>query len=165
MDNNSLQINIPFAFHKLFESMAKRINIEDLAGKGLHVGSPHVTCRYGINTTNVKEIKDACQNLFPFFIKFGVTSSFPSSVYSEGTSPLIVKIESNQLIALNKHIDKTLPIIPANFDYIPHMTLGYVKSDTVHKYLDMDLISGMEFIAKELVLVHKNNNEVIIKMV
>jgi 2'-5' RNA ligase len=165
MDNNSLQINIPFAFHKLFESMAKRINTEDLAGKGLHVGSPHITLRYGINTTNVKEIKDVCHNFFPFFIKFGITSSFPPTVFSEGTVPLIVKIESNQLVALNSYIDKKLPVIPANFDYVPHMTLAYIKPNSVEKYLNMDLISGMEFITKNLVLVHKDNSEVVIKMV
>jgi hypothetical protein len=156
MDNNSLQINLPVAFHKLFESIRKRINTEDLAGKGLLVGSPHITTRYGI--------KKKCSHLFPFFIKMGRTTTFPPSVHSEGTAPLIIKIESMQLVALNALIDKELPVIPANFNYSPHLTLAYIKQDMAHKYVDIDLMEGMEFLAKELVLVNKDNSEVTIKM-
>ena len=145
--------------------MAKRVNIEDLAGNGLRVGTPHITVRYGIDTTDTELIKSKVKHMFPFYISFGKTKSFPPSIYSDEVSPLIVSVHSPQLVALNETIDSSLPVIPANFPYVPHMTLAYIDTNQISKYLDMDLMQGLEFIAKELTIVHQDESEKTISFV
>jgi 2'-5' RNA ligase len=88
---------------------------------------PHVTIKYGfepdINKTDVIKI---LKGVTPFYVKLKALNQFQNEKYD------VVKFEVEKhplLMELRRRCD-TYPNTDSYPDYIPHMTLGYVKKGT-----------------------------------
>jgi 2'-5' RNA ligase len=95
---------------------------------------PHVTVKYGLHTENAKDVRKLLADEPPVRVNFGKTSIFPG----KGDTPYdVVKIDvgSPDLHRLNKKISKALKVTDTHPEYVPHVTLAYVKKGEGKKYV------------------------------
>ena len=104
---------------------------------------PHITIKWGLTTNDPKEIEDLLDDsVNPFQIVFGKVSMF-----SEDDKPydvLKVDMDSGDNLQNLHDLFSTLENEDSHSDYIPHMTIAYVKKGEGKKYVDNKHFVGLE---------------------
>ena len=103
--------------------------------------TPHITVKYGILTNKVEEILP----LLPeedIQIKLGKVSKFDKN---PDYDVIKVEIESPELHELNKKISENLECHDTFPEYIPHLTLAYVKKGTGDFLIGNTNLVGVSF--------------------
>lgn len=120
-----------------WENLRELIDTNDLVDSGID-SSPHITLVFGLNSiSNVEEIKTHLANSGLIGTKIPLTSASAfrneNDVlnYSISDPKIYSKLKFNHL-KLSTSMDSKL----THKDYKPHVTVAYVKSGTVDKYLD-----------------------------
>jgi len=142
------------------DEMAKEVvswsdeNIPDEAvygkdGKGKD-NSPHITLQNGILTGDVKEIDSLMGNCSPVEVEFGPISIFRRE--DRDYDVLKVDIVSDPLMLLNQHVKQSLEVNDPFPEYIPHMTLAYVKRGEGDKFKGMDVFDGKKVVIDKALL-------------
>lgn len=93
---------------------------------------PHVTILYGLhyNEIPVREVQDIFKDIDEVEISITGISMFDNDKFDV----LKFTVESPALTELNKKLRK-FPYTNSYDDYVPHMTIGYLKKGTAKKYL------------------------------
>ena len=119
----------------------KNIKEKDLyVDEGGREENSHVTVLYGLHTNDFQDVKPIIDKLYSFEIKLGKISKFESKDYDV----LKVEIESPYLHLINKKL-KTLPFTTKFPNYVPHMTIAYVKKDSCNHLLgNKDLVQKIK---------------------
>jgi len=92
---------------------------------------PHITVKYGIHTSDIKEIKNVMKSFNKKEIKFSLKeiSKFENELYDV----VIIKVDSEDLTELNKLINDNIENTTTYPVYTPHITLAYVRKGIVYK--------------------------------
>ena len=143
---SSTQFNLPRNLANRVMEMGRRISDADLAEYGRE-DEPHVTIKYGLHTSNPSDVSSVASGFGPVEIKLGRTSFFECNKYD------VVKIdvESKSLRSLNAKIGDKLECTDTHPDYIPHVTIAYVKKGLGKKYAGMNDMEGVHFTGSELI--------------
>jgi len=131
-DYYSTQINMVPELCRLIKDFQNNISdvieIED---------EPHVTVLYGIKNLEDKDnIKQTAMSG-----KLGKINKFRQ----EDKDVLIVEIDSEDLKAKNKEIRDNFDVNVTYSNYIPHLTLAYVKKNSNDNLIGSDYFVGYEF--------------------
>lgn len=121
-------------------------NIPDneLIGDGRE-SSIHVTVKYGLHNHDPFELRPLLQNYGPIEITLGKISLF------ENGKEDVIKIEvtSPRLVQLNSLITKHFENTDTHPNYIPHVTIAYVKSGSGKKFVGNTAFEGVKAILEE----------------
>lgn len=127
------QIDVPSEIIKAIRLLGKQIDEADIHSEGLEE-YPHITIKFGLLSDEADPIRQIAAQFQPFTVTTGKTSLFEN----EDFDVLKIEIEGNELRRLNQAIADT-GSISTHPSYHPHITIGYLKSGTGKKYLDLTL--------------------------
>lgn len=98
----------------------------------------HVTVKYGIHMTDPFSVRDRLIKQQPIEVKLGDVSIFEQDDHD------VVKLDvtSRQLHTLNKMVNKNFEVTDTYPEYIPHITIAYVKKGVGKKYTGRKDFSG-----------------------
>jgi 2'-5' RNA ligase len=144
-DFSSTQVDLPEKSASKIKDMASRIPDSEIYTdpKDPSFGreeSPHVTVKYGLHTSDSKEVESIVKGNGPITAKLGKVSIFENDDFD------VVKaeVESPQLHALNKKIAEGTQVTDTYQDYKPHVTIAYVKKGEGKKYVGDKSLEGTE---------------------
>jgi len=120
-------------------------------GRELH---PHITVRYGVED-DADKLQAILKDFKPFEVTLGLVHVFPISTHSEDSNPVVIDVESPELIRLNAAIDAAMSAKQNDFEYHPHCTLAYVKPDAAKQYRGSDKFKGITFTVDAVTLCGK----------
>lgn len=131
---------------------------EDLHGLGME-HAPHITVRYGLLDSDLTSLQQLAEITDPFTVTLGKTNYFPPSQYSGGACPVYVSVYSSEIKALSSEVEEVAEFAPrSHAEYIPHLTIGYVRPEVAEKYKGLDNLSGFAFSVNEF-LVSESHQE------
>ena len=132
----------------------ERIAEDDLAGDGIEEDM-HVTVRYGLTDDDHDRLRVFIASLQPFEARVGELEIFPASEHSDGACPIVARIISQELRAIEQAIGDYAAFKEKSFpDYKPHCTLAYVKVAAAQKYADL-YVDG-SFIVRSITISHQS---------
>jgi len=147
-DYSSSQINMNEEWTSIFLDRGRElISKKDLSGTGLET-NPHVTVLYGIHDLDPSpKIVDIIETYPRFNITLGAVSLFKEDAFNV----VKVDVESSDLYSLRGAFMNNCYFTDKHPEYIPHMTVGFVKPESCN-HLDGSLaFKGMSFVAEEVV--------------
>jgi 2'-5' RNA ligase len=107
--------------------------------------NPHITIKYGLVTENPDDIENLVEDdVYAFPVKLGKVSLFSKD--DKPYDVVKVGVESEELHRLHNLFSK-LENKDGNPEYVPHMTVAYVKKGMGDDYVGRDDFDGMEFVA------------------
>ena len=135
---SSTQVNLTGVAANKVLALARKIKDSDLAEDGRE-DEPHITVKFGLHDGRPsKELRDAVVGNGHVQAKLGKTSLFESDRHD------VVKLEvsSHDLHRLNKKVAASSEHTDTHPNYVPHVTLAYVKKGAGKKYAGDDSLSG-----------------------
>jgi 2'-5' RNA ligase len=144
-------------------SVREEIAEEDLAGRGLDVGSTHITLRYGVQGEDISAVEALLKTQGPITATLGPTSYFPPSG-SNGVAVIIATIECPELHVLHERLGKVVDFIEPAFGYQPHVTVAYVRPEVAEKYVVNPITAGHTFVISEVVIRTRSKDEIIVTL-
>lgn len=93
---------------------------------------PHVTVLYGLNQIDPARLRPLLDQYGPIFARLGRLSLFENS----DADVLKFDVQSSQLEQIQRHL-RMLPHTLTQPEYIPHLTVAYLKPGTGAKYLEL----------------------------
>ena len=145
-------------------SAREEIAEEDLAGRGLDIGPPHITLRYGVHGEDISAIEDLLKAHSPIAATLGATSSFPPSANNSGVAVIIATIECPELHALHQRLGEVVDFMEPTFAYEPHVTVAYVRPEVAEKYVGNQITAGHAFVITEVVIRTQSRDEMIVTL-
>lgn len=156
--NASTQINITGEAAYRMKQAADKFPKDELAGDGIE-GHPHITVKFGVQEDE-EALARVAREFEPFDITFGKLHAFEPSESSDGAAPVVVLMESPELLKLNAAVKAAISNREDDFEYEPHATLAYVRPDMAHKYEGSAVFEGMEFRVGAITLSRKDRTQV-----
>ena len=112
--------------------------------------NPHITLKYGLHTTDLKDIMEVLDGQGPLRARLGRVTSF----WTERSIVLKVSVQSEDLVALNKKICRELDYTDAYPEYRPHVTIAYLRKNDRSPYYFQDYfhddLDGTEVVLDKL---------------
>lgn len=151
-EKSSVQFEVPNQIADMIKSYAEQLPEQIIAEDGIETES-HCTVLYGVLSNNFSDVQNVLQgnsllhNTRPFKVTLGDISFF------EGDENDVMKIDviSQDLLDLNKKLRDNLEYSNDYDNYIPHITIAYLKSGSAKKLDDnMKVFDGMDFMVDEL---------------
>lgn len=116
------------------EAMREFIDAEDIY-EDEDPGEPHVTVLYGLQDSQLDEIKKKLEKAKPFALKVKDFELFEPE--EEDYDVIVLRVESPELVELHDELAK-LPHESTHPDYKPHLTLAYVKKGKGKRYTNAE---------------------------
>lgn len=136
--NTQIQIDPHSSAALSLNAARDAIRDEDVAGTGKDVDPNHVTVRFGLVNDDLDGLRTFIASQSPFEASLVGVELFPVSEHSEGTVPVVARIASFELRAIEKEIGNHADFKEKSFpEYKPHCTLAYVKEDAAEPYADL----------------------------
>ena len=126
------------------KSLVAKIDPNDLIKAG---DEPHLTVKYGIHSPDPMPVIEAVRGCGPAMITLGQTDVFESP--QQDVVYISVK-ESNGLNWLNGQLSATCENTDDHPQYIPHVTVAYVKPGTGKKYTGWNDLCGNQLVGSIL---------------
>ena len=108
--------------------------------------NPHITVKYGIHTTELKDIVSLLDDQPPIRVGLGKITSF----LTDEAIVLKIGVYGEELMALNEKICKSLDCTDTYPEYRPHITIAYLqKSERSPRYFERffsDKFDGIEVV-------------------
>lgn len=147
---STTQIEVGPWMRAKLKAYQKIIEVEDLTDEGLET-TLHVTVKYGIHTENSAEIKGIIKDFGEIECTLGEVSAFVNDEHDV----LKIDVESDDLHRLNKLVSTKTKCTDKYPEYIPHMTLAYLKPGRAEKYVGDKDFEGMKFSCDTVVFNNK----------
>jgi 2'-5' RNA ligase len=137
---------------EIYEWGLKNIPAEDLAADGRE-SDIHVTVKYGLHGHDPFELRDLLFGKDPIRIQLKNISLFSNDEHD------VVKlgVESPELHQFNKLVSDSFEHTDTHPDYIPHVTIAYVKKGLGKKYDGRSDFSGRECLLDSVVFSGNDN--------
>lgn len=143
----STQVNIEGEVAEQVRALGAAIPDEVLADNGRET-DVHVTIKYGIDpSVDIASMKDAIENSDSAkemaqrgggTMTLGATAIFEADEYDV----VYVGVDSEDLVLLNKSISEAVPVTDTHPEYVPHITIAYVKKGEGQKYVGDETLKG-----------------------
>lgn len=134
-------------------AMAARIADADLA-EGRE-SEPHITALYGLHGQDPADVAEVVREFGPVTVRFGATSAFPG----EDHDVVMVQVFGDDIYRLNNLLRGSLAHTETHSQYVPHVTLAYVKPGLGEKYAGMMDLFREEATFGELVFSDKEGEQ------
>lgn len=131
---SSTQFDIPSPIREEIISLGLTIADEDLVPDGRET-NPHITIKYGIETDNGALVATLVKGFGAVSLTIGKTDYFSS----EDFDVVYLAVTSADLMRLNALISSSLKVTDTHPEYVPHITLAYVKAGEGEKYKGLAL--------------------------
>jgi N12 class adenine-specific DNA methylase/2'-5' RNA ligase len=128
-EHSSTQVNLPPEIAKKVTDYGKTIPDAELAEKGREQ-SPHVTVRFGLHGEEPAAVEEKLAGEGPVNLKIGGVGVFKQPDYDV----LYAKVDSPELARLHQKLG-TLPNTNEHGEYVPHVTIAYLKPGEGDKYV------------------------------
>lgn len=152
-DFSSVQCQVPREIaDKVYNWSLENIPDEDLVDDGRE-DDIHITVKYGIHNTDFTQVRDFLMNQKSIPIRLGKISIFDT----DEADVVKIEVDSSPLHELNSIISNNMEVTDTYPQYIPHLTLAYVKKGLGRKYDGMDDFDGTKFIANSVLFSGKDN--------
>ena len=162
-DYGSTQIEIDPGSTAAARLSAARVQIDDrhVGGHGKDVDGNHVTVRYGLLNESLDDLRTFLRGLEPFDAHVNGIELFDVSEHSEGMVPVVARIESPVLRAIESRIGLHADFKPQSFPtYKPHATLAYVQPQYADRYAHLPV--GGSFRVQALTISHTDGGKEIV---
>jgi len=165
---SSTQVDLPAAEKKVILAFGKEfIADEDLADNldwEPREDKPHITIKFGLHADNADELKELLADVAPFEVTLRKTSIFAAK--GENNYDVVkIDVESSELHALNKLISENLETTDTHPEYVPHLTLAYVKKGKGVNYVGNETFDGQTIAFDKIIFSDKNRNKTVIKLI
>ncbi len=121
----------------------------------------HVTVLYGIHTGDPRSVEKLLLRQKPFGIDLGKLSVFTSN---DNFDVLKVDVQSEALHRLYRSFSNGLKATESYPEYIPHITIAYVKKRKADALVGADIFSDKSFRAEEVVFSSKDGDKTKIRI-
>lgn len=138
---SSTQVQLPPVLAGLVMDLGKSIPAFDLCDEegGLE-DDIHITVKYGLHTNDVADVRRALATYVgPIRFTLGKTNVFVGPEYDV----LYVEVTSPDLVALHERLSNMLENTSTHPVYVPHVTVGYLKTGLGVRYVGMNAVEGM----------------------
>lgn len=153
-DYSSTQINLPKDVAAKVEALAKAIPDTDLAEDGRE-DRPHVTIKYGLHDDSPERVAEALVRQPPVSFTLGKTK-----VFENGESDVVyVEVHSPALARLHRVVSEAAPNTDTHPEYIPHVTVAYVKPGTGTRYAGDRTLAGTKITVDEVLFSGKSGRK------
>ena len=102
---------------------------------------PHITLKWGLHADEPKEVKECLKDQKGGSLKLGETDIFEN----ENFDVLIVKVDSDDMKRLNKHLRDNLEHTDTHPNYKPHLTIAYLQPGEGKKYKGDKRFNGLKW--------------------
>jgi 2'-5' RNA ligase len=152
---SSVQVNMPENLAtEIINWSTKNIPDDILTGDGRE-NEIHITCKYGLLSHDPYELRDCIRNFGPIEVTLGEISIFENDM-----DVIKIEVESPKLCKLNKIITNNFDCKKSDFgDFIPHLTLAYVKAGWGKKYVGNKTFSGRKIKFNSVVFSGNDNRK------
>lgn len=131
---------------------------DDLMADGKDVDPNHVTVRYGLQNDDLDKLRAFLAAQQPFEARVLRVELFPASEYSEGAVPVVARIASPELRAIEREIGEHADFKEKSFPtYKPHCTLAYCKPEKAERYRDL-YVDG-SFVVEGITISHASGEQ------
>lgn len=131
------------------------IRDEHLMGDGKDVDPNHVTVRFGLLNEDLDSLRSFIAAQTPFEASMGEIELFPASEHSDGAVPVVARVISPELHAIEAEIGKHADFKDKSFPvYKPHCTIAYCKPDAAPLYVDL-FVHGT-FVVQSITISHQS---------
>ncbi|MEM9354576.1 MAG: LPD38 domain-containing protein [Pseudomonadota bacterium] len=159
-EHSSTQVNLPESIGSQTRAIASRIPDSDLAGQGRET-EPHVTVKYGLDTNDVQQVRDALSGEQPVEVTLGKTSVFEADASNQDRGDVVkVEVQGEGLHRLNKKLADAIPNQDQFPEYKPHVTLAYVKPGLGKKYEGDGSVEGQSFTINSISFRDREGNSI-----
>ncbi len=126
---------------------------EALAEKGRE-DTPHVTVCFGLDpATDIGALRDAIENsdsIKEMAMRGGATMTLSATAifeteqgsHADGADVVYLAVDSPDLVLINQVIRESLEVTTSHPEYIPHITLAYVKKGEGQKFVGDETLAG-----------------------
>lgn len=101
--------------------------------------APHITVLYGLTEDDHQPVVDACAKIGPISVTLGAISAFEQP---DG-DVLKVSVEGDSIHEANRVLRETVKYQNDYPDYVPHLTLAYLKKGAAAKYVGQTPFKGI----------------------
>lgn len=159
---SSTQVNLPpDAAAKLFK-MGRGIPEHHLHDHGRETDA-HVTLKYGLHTSDPREVAHVLDGEPPVSLRLGKTSLFPASK-DHDYDVVKVDVDSDDLHHLNGLLSKALDVTDTYPEYKPHATVAYVKAGRGRAYEGLTDLEGHEAVIDKITFSSKEGRRSSIRL-
>lgn len=149
---SNTQINAPKGLaDKIITWCDKHINEEDVYTEEDdptlgREDEPHVTVKYGLHTSDPEDVRKIVKGFGEFDVTLGKISKFESEKYDV----LKAEVTSKKLQQLNKLLSESLEVTDKFPNYVPHLTLSYIKKGSCTELLGETYFKGITWTVNEI---------------
>jgi 2'-5' RNA ligase len=159
----STQVNLGGDVAEQVLALAATIPDEALAEKGRET-QPHVTVKFGIDglvkPEEVFEVIENSDSAKEMAMRGGVLTLGVTAIFEADEHDVVyVAVESEDLVLLNKIISERLAVTDTHPEYIPHVTLAYMKKGEGQKYAGAETLVGTSVTFDAIVFSDVDGNE------
>jgi 2'-5' RNA ligase len=129
-------IRVPSDIANKVKALGKEIpDNEILESEGGLEKDTHITLVWGLTFKDPNVVKDYFDNVEPFFVTLNKTSMF---IDNPKCDVLKIGVNSPALQDLHEKLREKYNPVKERENYLPHVTVGYLKKGYAEKYLDKD---------------------------
>ena len=155
-----LTVSLPDDFQSELKKWAKKnidrkdlFYIDDNRGYEIH---PHITIKYGLYTDSADEMREFIEKQDPVEVRLGKISKFRN--ISDKFDVIKVEVYGPDLQKINKAVGKAFDHDDSNLNYLPHITLAYIKKDSCEDLVSNKHFNGKEFTLKKFVFLDTDSD-------
>lgn len=156
---SSTQIDLPSDIAAKVRALAQQIPASDLADEGREA-EPHVTIKYGLKTDDAAAVGKLLADQPPITVKLGKTSLFEN----DDADVVKIDVESPALHVLNAKIAGAIENGDTRPEYVPHVTLAYVKKGEGAKYAGKSDMAGQSMTIDTLTFSDRDGKKTAIRL-
>jgi 2'-5' RNA ligase len=131
--------DLPDAVGKKVLELGKSIPDDDLSDEGREP-NPHVTLFYGLHDDSPDGVEEVVKGFGPVKMTLGKTAVFEK----DDGDVVYVSVASDDLAELNGKVREGTENTTKYPEYVPHVTLAYVKKGRGKEYAGLDALDGVE---------------------
>ena len=161
-DFSSTQVNLPvnlsneilsWGYKNLPEDIIFNNFEDNFYGREKNI---HVTILYGIHTTKFNLVSSFLEDQTIFECTLQNISLFTDN---SSFDVLKIDVNSEELHKINSFLKKKLTVTSTHSEYIPHVTIAYLKKRKGNKFLNNSIFKDKKFLVKEILFSSKDGKK------
>lgn len=161
-DFSSVQINLPEKISDEIYNWGLKNIPDNILSKDGRESQIHITVKYGLHITDFTLVRDLFINTIkPICIILGKITLFNN----EGFDVIKIDVSSPDLMKLNKLINRKFETTDTYPDYIPHVTVAYIKKGYDKIYNNLNIFEGRKIFIDSVEFSGRDNRKIKFKFI